>query len=353
AGSPVIYDGPTLGWADCRTRCANHGCGFWSYWRDSPQHRCRLTTACARRERDPRHSVSAYRGSQDDGAAEEAAEPEAEPDPELQSPPGARQGCLSPQGTARKFAASPQSGWHNLGRVDSYINCSHTAGSKGYQNLVYNIGSVAKGRCYGFASDVPEVHQHGCEDAYCWLFGPACEPASRHEEEVQRLAGDSSTMRSWGEAKQAVLMAVEARARADEGSGEEPRAEEAREGVRDAQEDLAHTIAEVARTVAEAGQAAHGAGEAGDRSAQGAASDRGEEAAEEDVMDMDATSEETVKGEVEDRLEAEHQAAREASRAHRTTQQDARAEEDAVEEEFIDMDTKSAETTEGEAEDHA
>ncbi|CAK0893557.1 unnamed protein product, partial [Prorocentrum cordatum] len=64
AGSPAMYDGPTTGWEDCRTKCANHRCGFWSYWHDSLQHRCKLTTGCRRRERDSRHSVSAYRGTQ-------------------------------------------------------------------------------------------------------------------------------------------------------------------------------------------------------------------------------------------------------------------------------------------------
>jgi hypothetical protein len=196
AGSPVIYDGPTTGWEDCRVRCDNHRCSFWSYWHDSFQHRCRLTTGCRRRERDDHHTVSAYRGAQksmgedddqaagDDGQVQEAAAPEAGQS-EVQSAPGSRQNCLSPQGTARKFGASPQGGWHNLGRAESYVGCSNSAGSMGYRNLVYNIGSVAKGRCYGLADDVPDIGQNGCEDAYCWLFGPACESAVSNDEKVQ------------------------------------------------------------------------------------------------------------------------------------------------------------------------
>lgn len=194
AGSPVIYDGPTVGWEDCRTKCASHRCRFWSYWHDSLQHRCKLTTGCRRRERDNHHNVSAYRAAQkstdesdgedwaagDEGQAElqEAAAPEASRT-EAQNAPGSRQNCLSPQGTARTFAASPQSGWNNLGRVESYVSCSNAAGSMGYRNLVYNIGSVAKGRCYGFAGGVPDVQKNGCEDTYCWLFGPACDDPTR------------------------------------------------------------------------------------------------------------------------------------------------------------------------------
>jgi hypothetical protein len=187
AGIP-IYDGPTTGWEDCRTRCVGH-CKFWSFWHDSVQHRCKLTMDCDRRERDGRN-VSAYRRALDAAGEEEASSQAAwdkgatplDPEPQQASAPRAaveaNQTACSPQGSARKFAVSPQSGWHNLGKARSFASCANISLSTGYKNLVWNVGSVAKGRCYGFSSDMPDVLEANCEEAYCWLFGtasPACQ----------------------------------------------------------------------------------------------------------------------------------------------------------------------------------
>jgi len=183
---PAIYDGPTMGWEDCRTRCIGH-CRFWSFWHDSVQHRCKLTTDCFRRERDGHRSVSAYRIPLDAAGEEESKEQaawdrgETPVDPELpedeaaapRAAPEAEEATCSPRGSARRFAISPESGWHNLGKARSYVSCANTSLHMGFRNLVWNVGSTAQGRCYGFSSDVPDVLERSCEEAYCWLFGAA------------------------------------------------------------------------------------------------------------------------------------------------------------------------------------
>jgi len=183
---PAIYDGPTMGWEDCRTRCIGH-CRFWSFWHDSVQHRCKLTTDCFRRERDGHLHVSAYRISLDAASEEESKEQaawdrgETPVDPELpedeaaapRAAPEAEEATCSPRGSARRFAISPESGWHNLGKARSYVSCANTSLHMGFRNLVWNVGSTAQGRCYGFSSDVPDVLERSCEEAYCWLFGAA------------------------------------------------------------------------------------------------------------------------------------------------------------------------------------
>jgi len=40
---------------------------------------------------------------------------------------------------------------------------------------MWNAGSSASGRCYGFAGGVPDALPGDCEEAYCWRFGDACE----------------------------------------------------------------------------------------------------------------------------------------------------------------------------------
>lgn len=180
AGKP-IYDGPTAGWDDCRKRCTGP-CKFWSYWHDSTLHRCKLTAECGQREHDARHDVDVHGRVQDstaEGVDHEAewGEGQASPKPGSQGVVG--QSC-SPRGSARKFDGSPQSGgWHNLGKTHSYLDCASTAASMEYQNVVWNVGSTATGRCYGFSSDVPGVLQSSCEDTYCWLFGAACTSAGQ------------------------------------------------------------------------------------------------------------------------------------------------------------------------------
>jgi len=144
---------------------------------------------CDRRERDGRN-VSAYRRALDAAGEEEASSQAAwdkgatplDPEPQQASAPRAaveaNQTACSPQGSARKFAVSPQSGWHNLGKARSFASCANITLSMGYKNLVWNVGSIAKGRCYGFSSDMPDVLESNCEETYCWLFGtasPACQ----------------------------------------------------------------------------------------------------------------------------------------------------------------------------------
>jgi len=184
-GAP-IYDGPTMGWEDCRTRCIGH-CRFWSFWHDSVQHRCKLTTDCFRRERDGHLHVSAYRISLDAASEEESKEQaawdrgETPVDPELpedeaaapRAAPEAEEATCSPRGSARRFAISPESGWHNLGKARSYVSCANTSLHMGFRSLVWNVGSTARGRCYGFSGDVPSVLGSSCGEAYCWLFGAA------------------------------------------------------------------------------------------------------------------------------------------------------------------------------------
>ncbi|CAK0790471.1 unnamed protein product [Prorocentrum cordatum] len=197
----AVYDGPSMGWEDCRTRCLGHEhCRFWSFWPDSAQQRCKLTLDCSRRERDGHRSVSAYRRALDAAGEEESRQQAAwdngetplDPEPQEAAPqpqeaatpraaPVADQMTCSPQGSARKFAVSPQSGWHNLGKARSYASCANTSLSMGYGNVVWNAGSSAKGRCYGFSSDMPDVLERNCEETYCWLFGtasPACKDQS-------------------------------------------------------------------------------------------------------------------------------------------------------------------------------
>jgi len=195
----AIYDGPTKGWEDCSKRCLGE-CRFWSFWPDSAQQRCKLTLDCSRRERDGHRSVSAYRRALDAAGEEESRQQAAwdngetplDPEPQEAAPepqeaatpraaPVADQMTCSPQGSARKFAVSPQSGWHNLGKARSYASCANTSLSMGYGNVVWNVGSSAKGRCYGFSSDMPDVLERNCEETYCWLFGtasPACKDQS-------------------------------------------------------------------------------------------------------------------------------------------------------------------------------
>merc|ERR1719291_430162 len=150
----------------------------------------------------------------------------------------------SPRGSARKFARSPQSGWHDLGRVDSYVNCANIAGSMGYRNLVWNNGSAAKGRCYGFSNDVPDLLQRGCEDTYCWLFGPACGFAGKDAEKGQSLIGRSLiNSRKVETAYAKVKDFVEAERHATQ---------EADHAVREAEEDEAHAIEDAEEHVREA-----------------------------------------------------------------------------------------------------
>jgi len=205
AGTPIFY-GPTLGWEDCRKRCIGH-CRFWSFWHGSVQHRCKLTMDCNRRERDGHGNVSASRRALDTANEEDVKEQAAwdngmtplDPEPEQAAPqqagpppraPEAKQTACSTQGSARKFATNPHSGWHNLGKLRSYDSCAKTSWSMGYGNLVWNVGSIGKGRCYGFSSDMPDVLEHNCEDTYCWLFGPAspaCQGQNLTYGEVERI----------------------------------------------------------------------------------------------------------------------------------------------------------------------
>lgn len=189
----AVYDGPARGWEDCRAMC-RPPCRFWSYGRDAGHRRCRLTTECGQRERDVgRDDVrGAYSGVREDageGGGASAARAASTPEPpeaaapgaderEVQPAPDSRQTC-SPQGSARKFAVSPEiGGWHNIGTAHHYADCASAAASLGYKNLVWNIGSESKGRCYGFAGDAPEISERSCGDSYCWLFGPACGEAA-------------------------------------------------------------------------------------------------------------------------------------------------------------------------------
>jgi len=203
--SAPIYDGPTMGWEDCRTQCTGH-CRFWSYWPDSVQHRCKLTVDCHRRERGGRHSVSTYRRALNAAGEEEEDDqadwgdetPPLDPEPQMVGAPEQEMGApevsattCSPLGSARKFAVSPQSGWHNLGKARSYVSCANTSLSAGYRNLVWNVGSRGKGRCYGFVSDMPEVLERSCEDKYCWLFGPACQDQNLQMKIAQAEGSDS------------------------------------------------------------------------------------------------------------------------------------------------------------------
>jgi len=55
-----IFEGPTQGWEHCRSMCRGP-CKFYSYWRDSRTHKCKLTTGCRARGNDARYSASAYR----------------------------------------------------------------------------------------------------------------------------------------------------------------------------------------------------------------------------------------------------------------------------------------------------
>jgi hypothetical protein len=188
----AIYDGPAEGWEDCRAMCRSP-CKFWSYGQDSVQHRCKLTIECVD------VSVGAYSGRADDAMGEgddqaalgkgqasptpepqEAAPPEANEKEVLPAQDSLRQTC-SPQGSARKFAVSPEAGgWQNIGVAHHYADCASAVASMGYKSLVWNIGSRSRGRCYGFASDVPEIFERSCEDANCWLFGPACGESAGH-----------------------------------------------------------------------------------------------------------------------------------------------------------------------------
>ncbi|CAK0886717.1 unnamed protein product [Prorocentrum cordatum] len=236
-GAP-IYDGPTMGWEDCRARCVGH-CRFWSYWGDSVQHRCKLTVDCDRRGRDGRHSVSAHQrvldaaGEQADWSGETPpldSEPQEEAVQEIVqqvAAPEADQTACSPRGSARKFVASPQSGWHNLGRARSYASSKgcpvETAAAGGPRATIaaklktWTVGPVAsslfdyanwhitkhvlvkarRGRCYGFASDVPEALERSCEDTYCWLFGLACQDQGLGAEAA--LAGGSDPLEAEAE----------------------------------------------------------------------------------------------------------------------------------------------------------
>jgi len=193
-----IYDGPARGWEDCRAMC-RAPCKFWSYGRGTMHHRCRLTTECGQLEVDDDEVAGAYSGTAQDawvqgdsdpaaldkGRAsstlepQEAAAPEATEN-EVQPAPDSRQTC-SPQGSASKFAVSPEIGvWHNIGIAHHYADCATAAASLGYKNLVWNIGSKSKGLCYGFGGEAPEISERSCGDTYCWLFGPACGESAGH-----------------------------------------------------------------------------------------------------------------------------------------------------------------------------
>jgi len=132
-----------------------------------------------------------------EAAALEANETEVEP------APNPHESC-PPQGSARKFSMSPGTGgWHSIGKAHHYADCASAAASMGYKNVAWSTGSSCKGRCYGFASDVPEIAEHSCGDGQaislaasstadlysrtlsehdrfseCWLFGPTCEESS-------------------------------------------------------------------------------------------------------------------------------------------------------------------------------
>jgi len=193
-----IYDGPARGWEDCRAMC-RAPCKFWSYGRGTMHHRCRLTTECGQLEVDDDEVAGAYSGTAQDAwvqgdsdpaalekrrasstlEPQEAAAPEAIEN-EVQPAPDSRQTC-SPQGSASKFAVSPEIGvWHNIGIAHHYADCATAAASLGYKNLVWNIGSKSKGLCYGFGGEAPEISERSCEDTYCWLFGPACGESAGH-----------------------------------------------------------------------------------------------------------------------------------------------------------------------------
>jgi hypothetical protein len=207
-----IYDGPATSWEDCRAKC-RPPCKFWSFGRESVQPRCKLAIQCGQREQDSgRVNVSVYadvfadsQAASDTVRASSTAEPREEAAPEvneteLQRAPNSRQTC-SPQGSAKKFAISPEfGGRHDIGVAHHYADCASAASSMGYGSIAWNTGSKSSGRCYAFASDVPEIAERSCEDAPpvhlnalgvdiystalssewhlggrfsdCWLFGP-------------------------------------------------------------------------------------------------------------------------------------------------------------------------------------
>ena len=143
---------------------------------------------CGQRDNDDRHdavvqwmALDATDEGDDQAAWEDRQASSNLQDLETCSPRG------SPRGSARESAASPQGGWRNVGTAHSYVDCANATRSMGYRNLVWNVGSVAKGRCYGVAGDVPDVRQHACEATYCWLFGPTCESAGQGAEKGQKL----------------------------------------------------------------------------------------------------------------------------------------------------------------------
>lgn len=220
-----IYDGPAISWEDCRNKC-RPPCKFWSFGRESVQPRCKLAIECSQRERDSgRVNASAYMETEafagvDDQDASEKMQASSTPEPreeaapevnetelapelnetELQRAPNSRRTC-SPAGSARRFAVSPDlGGWHDIGTAHHYADCASAAASMGYGSIAWHTGSISKGRCYGFASDVPEITERSCVEmpvklaspthaffstalsgdgrdsfdrfADCWLFGP-------------------------------------------------------------------------------------------------------------------------------------------------------------------------------------
>ncbi|CAK0853393.1 unnamed protein product [Prorocentrum cordatum] len=92
---PPLYDGPTTGWEDCRTRCDVVGCRFWSYWHNSGHHWCKLTLQCAERRQDGHYTISAYQtvkaAARDDGPAPSAWAPPASGEHSAGQRPSARE----------------------------------------------------------------------------------------------------------------------------------------------------------------------------------------------------------------------------------------------------------------------
>ncbi|CAK0853394.1 unnamed protein product [Prorocentrum cordatum] len=436
---PPLYDGPTTGWEDCRTRCDVVGCRFWSYWHNSGHHWCKLTLQCAERRQDGHYTISAYQtvkaAARDDGPAPSAWAPPASGEHSAGQRPSAReeresleaerlrleelrrqeevrreverlreearraeerkaeealraareakaeqerrrldeereraraeeklereqarqaleqekrrleqdrleqeqartaleqeklereqarqaleqekrrleqdrleqeqartaleqeklereqarqaleqehqeahalasrQAC-APRGAARRFARPPRSGWHDLGKVGSYVDCANAAGSTGYRNLVWNNGSAAAGRCYGFAHDVPELLQRGCEATYCWLFGPACDTRSQDAEEGQNLSGTRLV-----DSKAKDNVKAEAKAKSFAPAARRAEHEPGR-AVRGEEEDEARAIADAEERMTEAAE--HRRATERPRSVAGATPQAGEDAA--------------------------------------------------------------------------
>ncbi|CAK0857268.1 unnamed protein product [Prorocentrum cordatum] len=191
AGRP-IYDGPARSWDDCRDKCRTP-CKFWSYEPGSVHHRCKLTIKCvdvvagafsgvgqdAAEEVEDQAALDRVRASSTP-EPKEAVAPEAN-ETEVQPAPEASRHACSPQGSARKFTSSAESGgWYGIGIAHHYADCANAAASMGYRNIVWNIGPRFRGRCYAFVEDVPEIAERSCEDNDCWLFGAACGEATVH-----------------------------------------------------------------------------------------------------------------------------------------------------------------------------